>query len=263
MHEEPTYYEEYPQELRYKAVVFDLDGVITQTAHLHERVIRMGQFVVILKAWKQVFDEFLQKKPNFSEFSHTDYLKYVDGLPRAEGAAKFLESRGFIVLCIGNNMHQEFPLREENSPILQKRNFLQVCWLTPRDTIYGIGHRKDKIFNSIIETEKIPVYESTVNFIKQLKERGIKIAVASSSKHCRQVLRITGTCSIHSSDGVELEHYFDANVDGIVTEGLKLHGKPAPDIFTKCCELLRVSPEESIMLEDAISGVQAGRNVLE
>jgi len=204
---------EYPRKLRYKAVVFDLDGVITRTAPLHE------------KAWKQVFDRFLEEKKDPKPFSHEDYLQFVDGKPRYEGVRTFLESRGFKLDC--------------------------GQWTDPpeKETYGGIGNRKENLFNDYLNSTPIEVYDSTVNFIINLKERQCKIAVASSSKHCRQILEKTN-----------LEHLFDARVDGVVSEGLKLKGKPNPDIFTKCCELLGVLPEESIIVEDAVSGVQAGRN---
>jgi len=204
---------EYPRKLRYKAVVFDLDGVITKTAPLHEQ------------AWKNVFESYLARKGDPKPFTHDDYLEFVDGKPRYEGVRCFLESRG-IKLEYGQ-------------------------WSDPpeKETYGGVGNKKEQLFNEILNSTCIEIYQSTANFIVNLKERNCKIAVASSSKHCRQILEKTN-----------MEHFFDARVDGVVSEGLKLKGKPNADIFTKCCELLGVLPEESVVVEDAVSGVQAGRN---
>jgi hypothetical protein len=107
---------------------------------------------------------------------------------------------------------------------------------------------------------------------------GVKIGVASSSKNCRAVLAIAGlTLSLHITTSpthlvslllmmmtmvvvtAEIESLFSVVIDGVVSESLGLKGKPAPDIFTKCAEMLGVHPRESIMVEDATSGVQAGK----
>ena len=119
----------------FDAVIFDLDGVITDTAATHST------------AWKQMFDEFLQTHAEetdvpFREFTHEkDYLPYVDGKPRYQGVASFLTSRG-IDLPFGN---------PEDTP-----ETLTIC---------GLGNRKNELFNNTIKTGDINVYQSTVDFI--------------------------------------------------------------------------------------------------
>lgn len=181
-------------------------------------------------AWKKMFDEYLLLREKlygetFREFTHAaDYLPYVDGKPRYKGVESFLQSRG-ITLPYGN------PLDAPGS-----------------ETICGLGNRKNEAFNEVIEKEGVEVYESTVELIRELMGAGIKLGVASSSKNCEQVLK-----------AVNLLPVFGARVDGVVSVELRLHGKPEPDIFTTACEILGANPEKSVVVEDAVSGVQAGK----
>lgn len=198
------------------AVIFDLDGVITKTAITHTA------------AWKKIFDEYLltrEKKYSepFREFTQNDYLAYVDGKPRYNGVASFLKSRG-----------------------------IELPWGSPYDsteseTVCGLGNRKNEAFNEVLKREGADVYPSTKKLLFELKDAGVKLGVASSSKNCKAVL-----------EAVNLLHLFGARVDGVVSAELGLNGKPEPDIFTKACELLQVTPKNSIVVEDAVSGVQAG-----
>lgn len=200
----------------FEAMIFDLDGVITKTAVTHTA------------AWKKTFDEYLRKREQerdepFREFTQDDYLSYVDGKPRYEGVASFLESRN-----------------------------IDIPWGSPDDspdaeTVCGIGNRKNIIFNETLKKEGTEVYPSTKNLLLGLKNAGVKLGVASSSKNCKAIL-----------EAVHLQHMFGARVDGVVSEEQKLNGKPEPDIFTKACEMLDALPSRSIVAEDAVSGVQAG-----
>lgn len=204
-------------EYSFKAVIFDLDGVITQTARVHSL------------AWKKMFDGYLKLRQNkygeqFKEFTHErDYLPFVDGKPRYQGVESFLISRG-INLEFGD---------PSDSP--------------DAETICGLGNKKDSTFNAILASEGVSVYDSTVNMIKKLKSCGIKLGVASSSKNCKAVLKAAGLLEL-----------FDTRVDGVVSIKLKLKGKPEPDIFTTACDNLRVGYKKAIIVEDAVSGVQAG-----
>ncbi len=203
---------------KYQAVIFDLDGVVTQTQDLHAR------------AWKEMFDEFLrqharQEKKPFQPFDiHTDYLTYVDGKPRFDGVESFLASRG-IELSLGN---------PEDSP--------------DQDTVYGLGKRKDRLFLERLEREGAQVYGTTVDLIYQIRDLGMRTAIISSSRNCRKILEAT-----------HLTTLFDAMVDGIESQKLGLQGKPAPDIFLEAARRIQVSPDRSVVIEDALSGVQAGK----
>ncbi|MCX6270297.1 MAG: beta-phosphoglucomutase family hydrolase [Bacteroidetes bacterium] len=147
---------------QFDAVIFDLDGVITQTALVHSQ------------AWKKMFDSYLWKREvshgePFREFSHEqDYLKYVDGKPRYDGVSSFLESRG-IHIPFGD------PSDEEK-----------------QETICGLGNRKNSAFNEVLRQEGVKVYDSTVALMKTLRKKGVRIGVASSSKNCRTVLEAAG-----------------------------------------------------------------------
>jgi len=206
-------------EYLFDAFVFDLDGVITKTALVHS------------SAWKKMFEDFLREREKkhgepFREFSHqADYLPYVDGKPRYKGVASFLESRGI-----------DIPFGDPSDT-------------ADMETVCALGNRKDIAFREILKKDGIGVYPSTVTLIKELKFRGIKVGVASSSKNCKPVL-----------EGAGLMDLFETRVDGVVSAELGLHGKPEPDIFTVACDNLGVSYDKAVIVEDAVSGVQAGRN---
>lgn len=200
-----------------KAAIFDLDGVVTASAHLHS------------VAWKAMFDEFLEawakkRGDSFAEFTESDYLAYVDGKPRYEGVKSFLESRG-IDLPFGDP--SDAPAKE---------------------TCCGLGNRKNEKYQKSLQLEGARVFESSVSFIEELKKRGIKVGVASSSKNTKLVLEQTGLADL-----------FETRVCGLVSAELGLKGKPQPDIFVQAAHNLGAEPGECLMVEDAISGVTAGR----
>ncbi len=203
--------------LTFDAVIFDMDGVITKTALTHAA------------AWKNMFDSYLKKREvehneKFVEFTHAgDYLPYVDGKPRYKGVQSFLESRG-INIPFGD------PSDESG-----------------KETVCGLGNGKNDAFNEVLNKEGVEVYPSTTALLDELKEAGIKLGVASSSKNCKPVL-----------ERVDLLNMFEARVDGVVSAELGLHGKPEPDIFTTACDIVKADYSKSIVVEDAVSGVQAG-----
>jgi len=205
--------------LTFQSVIFDLDGVVTKTAKVHAH------------AWKKTFDEYLRLRTErdsepFNEFTYQhDYLNYVDGKPRYQGVKNFLESRG---------IHLPFGDPSDS---------------TDKETICGIGNKKNKLFNELLQKEGAEVFESTIRLIKSLKENGIKIGVASSSKNCLPILK-----------SVNIEHLFETRVDGVVSAELNLKGKPEGDIFVTAAKNLDTLPEISVVVEDASSGVEAGRN---
>jgi beta-phosphoglucomutase family hydrolase len=198
--------------------VFDLDGVITQTAKVH------------FSAWKQTFETFLAKRKGLSAeqkrpFTYEeDYVPYVDGKPRYQGVKSFLESRD-VSLPFGK--HTDAATR------------VSVC---------GVGNRKNELFRELVATDGVEIYQSTIDFIKDLKKQGVKVAAASSSMNCRFILEKTG-----------LDSLFEDIVGGTVSRELGLKGKPEPDIFLVAADNIGVDPGSSILVEDAISGVEAGR----
>jgi beta-phosphoglucomutase family hydrolase len=202
---------------KFDAVIFDLDGVITKTALVHA------------SSWKRMFDEYLKSREerfseSFREFTHAgDYLPYVDGKPRYKGVASFLESRG-IAIPFGD---------PSDGP--------------DKETVCGLGNKKNIMFNQVLEEDGVEVYETSVEMLKGLKEAGVRIGVASSSKNCKPVLESAG-----------LLHYFETRVDGVVSAEIGLQGKPEPDIFTTACDNLGVEYHRSVVVEDAVSGVMAG-----
>jgi beta-phosphoglucomutase family hydrolase len=204
---------------QYDAVLFDLDGVITNTATLHAG------------CWKQMFDEYLRKRAEqraeaFRPFDLAmDYRLYVDGKPRFDGVRDFLRSRG-IHLPEGN---LDDPANVE--------------------TVHGLGNRKNDLANRAIAEWGVEPYAGTVQFIHQLRRDGFKIAVVTSSQNCRAVLR-----------AAKLDGFFEVRVDGNTIEVERLAGKPAPDTFLMAARLLGVEPARTVVIEDAISGVEAGSN---
>ena len=202
---------------QYDAVLFDLDGVITNTATLHAG------------CWKQMFDEYLRKRTTqtgeaFRPFDlATDYRLYVDGKPRFDGVRDFLTSRGI-----------QLPEGSSEDP-------------TDVETVGGLGNRKNAMVNQVIADKGVEPYEGSVRFIHQLRRNGFKIAVVTSSQNCTAVLK-----------AAKLDTLFDAQVDGNMIHAQGIDGKPAPDTFLIASNMLGVLPSRTVVIEDAISGVEAG-----
>jgi len=181
------------------------------------------------RAWKKMFDEYLAEwsaKHNQEQAPFdmdTDYPIYVDGKPRYQGAQSFFESRGI-----------ELPFGDPSDP--------------PRmETVCGLGNRKNEFYRELVETDGVGIFDPTVEFIKTLRERGQKIGLMSSSKNTRDIIRIAG-----------LEELFDEVVDGVTAEKEGMRGKPHPDVYLRCAELLDLEPSKAFVIEDAASGVEAG-----
>jgi len=143
---------------RIRAFLFDLDGVLTQTAKVHAA------------AWKQMFDEFLRKRAaetgeQFVPFDvNDDYDKYVDGLPRYDGVRSFLESREI-----------ELPEGTPDDP-------------PAADTVHGLGNRKNDLVLSLIREQGVEAYEGSVRYVRAVRDAGLGRAVVSSSANAREVL---------------------------------------------------------------------------
>ncbi len=182
---------------------------------------------VHISAWKRAFDDFLKEKcgEDFKPFdSGEEYRVYVDGKPRFDGVNDFLASRN-ISLPYGKADDQA--------------GMQSIC---------ALGNLKNRYFLSLVEEHGVEAFESTAAFIKEVKEQGLKVAIVTASRNGEQILK-----------AANMLHIFDAKVDGIDREELKLRGKPAPDTFLEAAKRLGVKPERAIVVEDAISGVAAGR----
>ena len=201
----------------FAAVLFDLDGVLTSTAAQH------------FSAWKQMFDDFLRRRADergeaFVPFTQEDYNEHVDGLPRYDGVRNFLAART-IRLPEGG---------PEDPPY--------------RDTVHGLGNRKNDLVNELIRTQGVTAYEGSVALVHALRESGVRTAVVTSSRNGATILQAAG-----------IDELFEARVDGNVAAELGLAGKPAPDTFLEAARRLQVEPGQAAVVEDALSGVQAGR----
>lgn len=202
----------------FDAAVFDLDGVVTRTASVHAAT------------WKDLFDGYLRQRADrtcerFQPFQvQEDYLRYVDGKPRLEGVRSFLVSRGI-----------DLPYGSPDDP-------------PGRETICGLGNRKNELFHQRLKRDGVGVYDSSVRFVRDLRNKGIKTALVSSSKNARAVLKAGGLVDL-----------FDACVDGVEMARLRLKGKPNPDTFQHAVHLLAVPPARAFGVEDALSGVEAIR----
>lgn len=181
-------------------------------------------------AWKKMFDSYLKQRAEdentvFNEFTSEDYLTYVDGKPRYNGVKSFLDSR---------NIELPFGSPEDS---------------TENITVCGLGNRKNKAFNEVLKKDGVEVFPSTVKLMERLKSEGIRLGVASSSKNCEAVLEAAG-----------LSHLVETRVDGVVSADTGLNGKPAPDIFLTAAKNLGCDYSRSVVVEDAASGVAAGKN---
>lgn len=180
--------------------------------------------------WKRMFDDYLRQRSHRHGEEHhpfeiaTDYKAYVDGKLRYDGVQAFLASRG-IELPYGH---------PDDDPSLE--------------TICGLGNRKDRMVNELIREEGVELLDGALDLVRRVREAGIKTAVVSASKNCPLIL-----------DAAGINELFDCVVDGHVATQRSLAGKPAPDTFLAAARELGVSPSQAVVIEDAISGVAAGR----
>jgi HAD superfamily hydrolase (TIGR01509 family) len=155
--------------------LFDLDGVLTQTAKVHAA------------AWKEMFDAFLrvraaERGEDFVPFDAVhDYDEYVDGRPRAEGVQTFLASRGI-----------DLPNGSPDDP-------------PDALTISGLGERKNRIVLRLIREHGVERYDGSVRYVKAARDGGLRCCVVSSSTNCRDVLAAAGITEL-------FEEIIDGNV---------------------------------------------------
>ncbi len=161
-----------------RACLFDLDGVLTQTAKVHAA------------AWKEMFDGVLrswaqQEGQPFQPFDdHDDYDNFVDGKPRLDGVRDFLASRG-IHLPEGN---------PDDPP--------------SAETVHGLGQRKNDIVVRRVRDHGVEAYPGSVAYVEAARTAGLGRAVVSSSSNCRDMLAAAGIGDLFQDvvDGVVAEH---------------------------------------------------------
>jgi alpha,alpha-trehalase len=199
------------------AVIFDMDGVVTDTTEVHRL------------AWAAMFDAYLQHAEIRTgrlqqPFGLDDYQRYVDGKHRDDGVRDFLAARG-IHLSDGT---PDDPVEAE--------------------TVWGLANRKNAAFQETLAEHGVQVFPSTVHLVRALQAHGIGTAIISASRNCRRVLEAAGVGDL-----------FSVRVDGSESARLGLPGKPDPAVFLEAARRLGAHPGRSVVVEDAVAGVQAGR----
>lgn len=192
------------------AVLFDLDGVLTPTATVHRR------------AWAELFTDWFERC-GVAPYVESDYYDHIDGKPRYDGVRDMLAARG-------SDLPEGTPDDDPDT-----------------ETVCGLGNRKDQAFNHILTHEGIAPYPASVRLLDALAERGVLVAVVSSSKNATTVLAAAG-----------LADRFEVVVDGRVAASESIPGKPAPDMFWRAADALGAPRERCVVVEDALSGVRAG-----
>ena len=160
-----------------RGLLFDLDGVLTKTAKVHDA------------AWAEMFDDFLRARSRatgdpFVPFDPvTDYDDYIDGKPRADGTRSFLAARGI-----------ELPEGEADDP-------------PDAQTVHGLGNRKNQILLAKIRSDGVEAYPGSVRYVRAARDAGLRRAVVSSSANCRDVLAAAGIEDLFEEriDGVVAE----------------------------------------------------------
>ncbi|HHV22889.1 MAG TPA: HAD-IA family hydrolase [Propionibacterium sp.] len=177
---------------------------------------------VHMAAWAHLFTAYLAER-GVRAYTDSDYFDYLDGKPRYAGVQTLLASRGI-----------ELPYGDPaDAPTAE--------------TVCGLGNRKDAVFNETLAGEGIKAYPGSLRLLDFFDERGIVKAVVSSSKNARGVLTAAGIID-----------RFPVIVDGLVAAERGIAGKPAPDMFWLAADQLGVPREQSVVFEDALSGVRAG-----
>jgi beta-phosphoglucomutase family hydrolase len=181
-------------------------------------------------AWASLFDDVLadwaaDHGEPFVPFDPVDeYLRYVDGRRRVDGVATFLRSRG-VDLPVGSDEDPDAAL-----------------------TYTALGRRKDRYFLAELERRGVEVFPDAVALLDAARHAGMPVAVVSASENAAPILERVG-----------LLDRFSVRVTGVEAKALSLPGKPEPDTFLHAARELHVSPERAAVVEDAISGVAAGR----
>jgi beta-phosphoglucomutase family hydrolase len=195
-----------------RALLFDLDGVLTPTAEVH------------MRAWSRLFTPYLAAH-GVAPYTEQDYFAFIDGKPRYDGVRSLLHDRGI-------DLPEGTPA---DDPTL--------------DTVCGLGNRKNAEFTAELEEHGVTAYPGSVQFLTAAIAAGYEVAVVSSSANAKHVLRTAGIID-----------RFAVIVDGAVARADGLAGKPAPDTYLDAATRFGLTAAECVVVEDATSGVEAGRN---
>ncbi len=195
-----------------RAVLFDLDGVLTPTAEVH------------MAAWSRLFTPFLAARGITPPYRESDYFDYIDGKQRYDGVRSLLESRGI-----------RLPDGDVSDP-------------AGEDTVCALGNRKNVTFTEVLQQDGVRPYPGSLRFLDAVTDAGFEVAVVSSSRNAVVVLESAG-----------IAHRFEVVVDGMVAAEHSIAGKPSPDTYSYAARLLGMTPGDCVVVEDAHSGVQAGR----
>ncbi|HEX2178750.1 MAG TPA: HAD-IA family hydrolase [Actinomycetota bacterium] len=176
-----------------------------------------------------MFDDYLRAQADrsgkpFVPFDMPDYLRYIDGKPRADGVRSLLEAR-----------RTELPEGSPGDP-------------AGSETVQGLGNRKNELVLKIMEDVGVEAFEGSRRYLDAVQDAGMKRAVVSASTNTPAVLEASG-----------LAGRFDAVVDGTVALRKGLRGKPFADTFLFAARALDVDPAAAAVFEDALAGVKAGR----
>lgn len=177
-----------------------------------------------MRAWSEMFNAYLSGRGVAEPYTEEDYFTHVDGRPRYDGVRAFLASRGI-----------HLPEGDPSDP-------------PGAETVCGLGNRKNDVFNEVLARDGIAVFPGSLALMDLLERRGVGMAIVSSSRNARTVLAAAGILG-----------RFPVIVDGVVAAREHLAGKPAPDTFLHAAELLGVAAARAVVVEDALSGVEAGR----
>lgn len=197
---------------QFEAALFDLDGVLTPTAEVH------------MRAWHQMFSAYFVEHDVAPAYSSADYFAYVDGRPRYDGVRAALASRGI-------QLPQGDPTDEPAA-----------------ETVCGLGNAKNALFQRMLRDDGVEAFPGTRGVLDALAERGVAVAVVSSSRNAVAVLTAAG-----------LAARFTVVVDGEVARRAGLRGKPSPETFEHAAAALGIPAARAVVIEDAVSGVAAGR----
>jgi Cof subfamily protein (haloacid dehalogenase superfamily)/HAD superfamily hydrolase (TIGR01509 family) len=192
-----------------RACVFGLDGVLAQTSRLHA------------EAWRQLLDRYLRDRAQalgqpFVPFDAIhDYSDHFDAKPPLDGVRSFFDSRGIAL---------------------------------PDSTMGAMVDRKGQIMWELLQHEPVEPFEGSLSYLHAAREAGLRTAVVSSSRFCREELAAAGMAEL-----------FDAWIDGAAAGAEKLVPRPAPDTYLAAARAIGVGSQQAVVIEDDLAGVEAGR----